>query len=96
MSESVPSLFYSVSFMVSGLTFRSLIHSEFIPLGVPGGSGGKESTCSAGKTQFDTWVGKILWRREWQSTPVFLPGEFHGQRSLEGCHPWGHKEDTAE
>ena len=44
MSESVPSLFYSVSFMVSGLTFRSLIHSEFILLGFPGGSGGKEST----------------------------------------------------
>ena len=32
------------------------------------------------------------WRREWQSTPVFLPGEFHGQRSLVGYSPWGHKE----
>ena len=31
---------------------------------------------------FDPWVGKILWRRKWQPTPVFLPGEFHGQRSL--------------
>ena len=30
-----------------------------------------------------------LWRREWQSTPVFLPGEFHGQRSLVGYSPWG-------
>ena len=46
---------------------------------------------------FDPWVGKILWRREWQSTPVFLPGEFHGQRSLAGCSPWGCKElDTTE
>ena len=30
-----------------------------------------------------TWVGKISWERQWQPTPVFLPGEFHGQRSLE-------------
>ena len=37
------------------------------------------------------------WRREWQSTPVFLPGEFHGQWSLVGYSPWGHKEsDTTE
>ena len=31
---------------------------------------------------FNSWIGKISWRREWQRTPVFLPGEFHGQRSL--------------
>ena len=40
-----------------------------------------------------TWVrslgGKIPWRRKWQPTPVFLPGESHGQRSLVGCSPWG-------
>ena len=42
--------------------------------------------------QFDPWVRKILWRREWQSTPVFLPGESHGQRSLVGYSPWDHKE----
>ena len=37
------------------------------------------------------------WRREWQPTPVFLPGEFHGRRSLVGYSPWGHKEsDTTE
>ena len=34
----------------------------------------------------------ITWRRKWQPTPVFLCGEFHGQRSLEDCSPWGHKE----
>ena len=33
--------------------------------------------------------GKIPWRRAWQHTQVFLPGEFHGQRSLEGYSPWG-------
>ena len=41
---------------------------------------------------FDPWVGTLPWRREWQPTPVFLPGEFHGQRSLVGYCPWGHKE----
>ena len=46
---------------------------------------------------FSPWVGKIPWRREWLPTPVFLPGESHGQRSLVGCSPCGHKEsDTAE
>ena len=40
---------------------------------------------------------KIFWRRHWQSIPVFLPGESHGQRRLEGHSPWGHKEsDTTE
>ena len=46
---------------------------------------------------FNPWVGEIPWRREWQPTPVFLPGESHEQRSLAGCSPWGHKEsDTTE
>ena len=36
---------------------------------------------------FDRWVGKIPWRRAWQPTPVFLPGESHGQRSLAGSSP---------
>ena len=46
---------------------------------------------------FDHWVGRIPRKREWQPTPVFLPGEFHGQRRLVGYSPWGHKEsDTTE
>ena len=46
---------------------------------------------------FDSWIGKIPWRREWLPTPVFLPGELHGQRSLAGYSPWGQKElDTTE
>ena len=36
--------------------------------------------------------GKTLWRAPWQPTPVLLPGESHGQRSLEGYSPGGHKE----
>ena len=41
---------------------------------------------------FNPWVGKIPWRREWLPTPVYLPGEFYGQRSLAGYSPWGCKE----
>ena len=51
----------------------------------------KESTCKWRRCSFDPWVGKIPWRREWQPTPVLLPGRFHGQRSLAGCSPWGHR-----
>ena len=42
--------------------------------------------------RFNPWVRKIPWRRPWQPTPVFLPGEFHGQRSPMSYSPWGHKE----
>ena len=46
---------------------------------------------------FNPWVGKIPWRRAWTPTPVFLPGESHGQWSLVGYSPRGHKEsDTTE
>ena len=51
----------------------------------------KESTCQCRRQGFDSWVGKIPWRRKWQPTPVFLPGKSHGQRSLAGSSPWGHK-----
>ena len=46
------------------------------------------------ETRFDPWVGKIRWRRKWQSTPILLPGKSHGQRSLVGYSPWGHKESN--
>ena len=64
------------------------------------GSGGKETTCQCRRHQrpgFSPLVGKIQWRRKWQPTPVFLPGESHGQRGLAGYSPWSHKElDTME
>ena len=44
---------------------------------------------------FDSWVGKIPWRRKRQSTPALLPGKSHGRRSLIGYGPWGHKESDA-
>ena len=61
-------------------------------MGFHGGSDSKESSCNAGDLG-----GEGPWRREWQLTPVFLPGESHGQRSLPGHGPWGHREsDTTE
>ena len=51
----------------------------------------KKSACQFRSYQFDPWVRKIPWKRKWQSTPVLLPGKFHGKRSLEGYSPWGHK-----
>ena len=58
---------------------------------------GKEPACQCRRCRFDPWVGKTPWRRKWQCTPVFLPGEFHEQRSLAGYSPCGHKElDTTE
>ena len=44
------------------------------------------------RCRFHPWARKIPWRRKWQPTPVFLPGESHGQRSLVGYSPWGHKQ----
>ena len=55
---------------------------------------GKESACQSRSHRrhgFGTSAGKIPWRRKWQPTPVFLPGESHGWRSLVGYSPWGHK-----
>ena len=50
-----------------------------------------DSPANVGDIGFDPWVRKILWRRKQQPTPVFLPGESHGQRSLAGCSPWNCK-----
>ena len=61
---------------------------------------GKESACQwrrCKRRSFNPWVRNIAWRRKLQLTLVFLPGKFHGQRSLAGYNQWGHKEcDTAE
>ena len=66
-------------------------------MGFPGSLDSKESACQCGRPRFDHWVRKIPWRREWQPTPIFLPRESPGQRSLEGYRPLGSKElDMAE
>ena len=69
-------------------------------MGFPGSTSGKEPTCQCRRCKrcgFNPWLRKIPWRRVWQPTPVFLPGESHGQRSLAGYSPLGCKEsDTTE
>ena len=63
--------------------------------GFPGGISGKELVCQCKRHTrrgFDPWARKISWRRTWQPTPIFVPGESHGQRILVGYSPWGLKE----
>ena len=62
-------LFYIISFRLSSF---------------PSGSEGKAFACNAGRPGFNPWVRKIPWGREWQPTPVFLPGESHGQATVHG------------
>ena len=67
----------------------------------PGGASGKNLLANQEDVRRDLglipMLGRFPWRRAWQSTPVFFPGESHGQRSLVGYSPWGHKEsDTTE
>ena len=77
---------------VPGISYM-LFHLRFITIlqeGFPGGASGKEPTCQCRRHKrygFHPWVRKILWRRAWQPTPVFLSGESHGQRSLVGYSP---------
>jgi len=68
----------------------SLYFEIILPVGFPDCSVVKESACSAGdadRREFSPWVRKIPLRRAWQPPPVFLTGEFHGQRSLVGPSP---------
>ena len=61
----------------------------------PGGSDGEESACNAGDVSSIPGLGRSRWRREWQPTPIFLPGEFHGHRRLACYSLWGRKESDA-
>ena len=57
----------------------------------------KKNSPAMSRPGFDPWARKISWRRETLPTPVFFRREFHGQRTLVGYSPWGHKEsDTTE
>ena len=62
---------------------------------LPGSTSGKESASQGKKSKrhgFNSWIGKIPWRRKWQPTPIFLPAKSQGEKSLEGYSPKGHKE----
>ena len=84
--------------------FRAYSSMNFITCmylcGFPKWCSGKESTCQCRRhkrCRVYLWTGKSPWSRKWQPTPVFLPGESLGQKSLVGCSPWCCKElDTTE
>ena len=65
---------------------------------IPGSVSSRQSIClQSGRPGCNSWVGKFPWRRKWQPTPVFLPGEAYGQRSLAGYSLWDHQEsDTTK
>ena len=67
-------------------------------MGLPGDSATKNppATQETWETQNQPRVGKITWRRKWQPTPLFSPGEFHGQRSLAATVPGVAESDTTE
>ena len=70
-------------------------HLSWVLLRLPGWLSVKEPPCQCRRhkrCRFNPRVGKILWSRKWQPTPVSLPGKFHKQRSLAGYGPWGCKE----
>ena len=73
------------------------IYNYIYNMGFQADASGKESSCQykrCKRHRFDPWVGKITWRREWQPTPVFLPGKSHAQRSLVGGSPGSEESDT--
>ena len=90
-----PWVFYSPVFERGSfyLVFRFLERRGVVSKGSPGGTDGKDLLAMQ-QTRSDPWVRKIPWRREWQFTPVFLPGESHGQRGLVGFSPCGCRESS--
>ena len=78
---------YNNKLLISTYNCCHLLSTFYIPRSFPGGTSGKELVCQCKRRKrhsFDPWIGKIPWRRASQPTPVFLPGESHGQRSLAG------------
>ena len=90
-------MFFSINTFLHSLLSSILFNSYLFHNLSLGGSDGKVPACQCRRREFDPWVWKIPWRRKQQPAPVFLPGESHGQRSLEGYSAWGCKEsDTPE
>ena len=78
-------------FLLPKMTFNVPYH---LARDFPGGTRGKEPACQCRRHRrrsFNPWFRKIPWKRAWKPTQVFLLGKSHGQRSLVGYSPWGHK-----
>ena len=88
---------HSAAYFTMTLEKPILLYIDVYVGGFPGSACGKEPICRCRRRKrhgFDPWVGKIPWRRAWQSTPVFLLGESQGQRSLVGYSLRGCKESN--
>ena len=85
---------YLVEIYLNIISWNWSLHLIYFGMCI-GGPIGKELACQCRRHKrrgFNPWVRKIPWRKAWQTTPVFLPGESYGQRSLVGYSPWGRKE----
>ena len=81
--------------------YQKQLSSTFFTTSFPGGINGKEPHLPMQvrhkRCRFNPWVTKFPWRGKWQPTPIFLPGESHGQKGLAGCSWGSHIElDTTE
>ena len=92
VSEYLKLLIFLLAILIPACDSSSPWHT--LHIGLSRWLSNKESACSAGVSgdKFNPWVWKNPWRKAWQPTPVFLPGESHGQMSLAGYSPWGRKE----
>ena len=92
---SIP-LIFNWSIKSTSLRTTVIFHLEtFLPNlrhRLPRRLSSKDLICQCRRPWFHLWVEKIPWRRKWQPTPVPLPGESHGQRSLAGYSPGGHND----
>ena len=87
-------MYYLCNFSLNLKLVQNKVVKKKCILGFPGGASGKEPAGRRRRCErpgLDPWVGKTPRRRAWQPTPVFLPRESHGRRSLAGCSPRGHR-----
>ena len=99
VGEHLPNALWDTHIFKSSAHFWRSIHilvpeislSQFSPPGSPLWLRWQRICLQCSRPGFDPWVRKIPWRREWQPTLVFLPEKSHGQRSLVGYSPWGHR-----
>ena len=70
----------------------SLRPFEYLPVAYSQGNPSEKKRNRTNRIPVIMYIYTYIWRRKWQPTPVFLPGESQGQRSLVGCHLWGHTE----
>ena len=97
VTQSCPTLSDPMDHSPPGSSVYGIFQAKVLQWGAiafsAGGTSSKEPTCQFmrhWRHRFNPWVGNIPWRRKWQPTPVFLPGECHGQRRLAGYSSWSH------